>query len=298
MSPDPGRVTVVGPGRVGQSVALALADAGLRVDLRGRGPAGPDRTAGRPGVTYRSGVSDPAPTLVFAVPDDELEGAAREWSGAEPSVGTDPPRPPRPSPGAAPVALHTSGVHRAAVLAPLRSSGYALASWHPLTAVATPGPDAFRGVPFGVAGDPGGRARAELLAERVGGRVLPVAEGEHARYHAAAVFASNHLLACLRIGADELAAATEGEGDEADLLPLARAALRNVEERGLTGGLTGPVARGDAGTVARHLEALSPGRRAVYRGLARELLRIVEDRPADSGTDALRRVLSRPDGAG
>jgi predicted short-subunit dehydrogenase-like oxidoreductase (DUF2520 family) len=196
------------------------------------------------------------------------------------------------------VALHSSGVHSRDVLAPLAEAGCRTGSWHPLTAVAAPRADAFRGITVGISGDPAAVDRGERLARRVGGRALAVAEGAHARYHAAAVFASNALVACLRAADGELGEATGGRGGVEDLLPLARAALRNVEERGLEEGLTGPVARGDAGTVVRHLDVLAPDRRALYRGLARELLRIVEERDAAPAPEALRRLLLPGAGSG
>lgn len=294
MSPDPSGggdprpVTVVGPGRLGQSLALALASAGLPVELRGRSGRAPDAVSGSAGIRYRTGVSSsPSPTLVFAVPDDALAAAARSWAGAADGGAPDPDAPAGPGP----VALHTSGVHPADALSPLRGAGYRAGLWHPLTAVAAPARDAFRGVPFGLQGDPPAVERGRELAARVGGRGLSVAPGEHARYHAAAVFASNHLAACLGLAAEELARATDGEGGLSDLVPLARAALRQVAERGLPGGVTGPVARGDAGTVSRHLEALPPHRRELYRGLARELLGVVEDRVPPGRAEALRRAL-------
>lgn len=289
------RVTVVGPGRVGGSLAAALAGAGEAVELRGRPGAPPPALEAAPGVIGAAGPPAPgepvAPTLVLAVPDDELEATASAWAaaldGGEDAGGSAAGDPDVP----APVALHTSGAHGPEALAPLRAAGRAVGGWHPLTAVAAVDPGAFRGRAAGVSGDPGAVERARALSEAVGARPIPVDDGAHARYHAAAVLASNGLVACLAAAREELAGATGGRGDLEDLLPLARAALEHVEALGLDGGLTGPVDRGDAGTVRRDLEALGPERAGLYRRLARELLDLAGDRLPPGRRRALRELL-------
>lgn len=315
-------VLVVGPGRVGLSLALELAGGGERaVLLAGRSDDAPSDLPesgriryvlpgeavpaiagpGRGGARDGSGIA--AFRVIFAVPDDELAEAAEEWAGRLERQGL--PAPPAESPPRAPpqppaVALHTSGVHPPGILAPLaRRCGMAVASWHPLAVVFRPAPGALRGVGFVGAGDEAALAAAGELTRELGGSLWRLRPGEQARYHAAAVFASNYLAACLAVAADEMARALEPsvvvgpEGHRADpggspekideasralrlLLPLARSALAGIEASGLPGGVTGPLVRGDAGTVTRHLEALAPGRAALYRALGRELLRVVE----------------------
>lgn len=293
MTLDP-RVTVVGPGRVGGSLAAALAGAGEAVELRSRSGAPAPALEAAPEVVGATGLPSPgeaaAPTLVLAVPDDELEATASAWAAALEGTAADGSAPADPD-APAPVALHTSGVHGPEVLAPLRAAGWAVGGWHPLTAVAAVDPDAFRGRAAGVSGDPAAVERGRTLSEAVGARPIPVDDGAHARYHAAAVLASNGLVACLAAAREELAAATGGRGDLEDLLPLARAALDHVEALGLDGGLTGPVDRGDAGTVRRDLEALGPERAGLYRRLARELLDLAGDRLPPDRRRALRELL-------
>lgn len=264
-------VLVVGPGRLGSSVAGALGD---RDD-------GPVTLVGRHADPSDDLLSRPGLTLLFTVSDDALEGAARDWSRRfetlEPVRGR--------------VALHSSGVDGPEVLDPLGERGFSIGCWHPLVAIPSPDPAALRGVACGIRGDEEAVERARALCERVGAEPLRLHDVEGVRYHAGAVFASNYLVACLAVAVDELDAATDGEARLGHLLPLVRAALSGVSEHGLAGGLTGPVRRGDAGTVRRHLHALGPERAELYRGLARELLALVETDLSEAERTAVRAAL-------
>jgi predicted short-subunit dehydrogenase-like oxidoreductase (DUF2520 family) len=118
-----------------------------------------------------------------------------------------------------------------------------------------------------VDGDPA----AERLALSLGMRPFRVAAGHRAQYHAAATIASNHLVALL----GQAVRVAEGAGVPPEaLLPLVRASVDNVDALGARDALTGPVARGDVDTVARHLATLPAHERAAYRALAREAMRL------------------------
>jgi predicted short-subunit dehydrogenase-like oxidoreductase (DUF2520 family) len=158
---------------------------------------------------------------------------------------------------------------------------------HPLRAIAD-GRTAMRtlkGTIFGVEGDEAGRAYAHILVGALGGKALAL-DGQHMpAYHAACAFASNYVVAVLDAAVAALGRAGLGEQDAlAALIPLAQGALANVAERGLAGGLTGPIRRGDELTVARHLEALSGDRElvALYEALARRTVDVASRIPADA----------------
>jgi predicted short-subunit dehydrogenase-like oxidoreductase (DUF2520 family) len=113
------------------------------------------------------------------------------------------------------------------------------------------------------------RPAAEALVIEMGGEPVFIAEEDRALYHAAIAFAANHLITLVTSAADLLSSA--GVADPARLLgPLLTASLDNALRFG-DAGLTGPVARGDAGTVAAHVAALdgSWAARAAYVALAR-----------------------------
>ena len=144
------------------------------------------------------------------------------------------------------------------------------AALHPLVAL----PDAAVGARrllaggwFAVAGDPIVR---QVVAD-LGGRAFEVADADRSAYHAAAVVASNHLVALL--GQAERIAAAAGVPFEA-FMDLVRATVANVDELGPAAALTGPAARGDTETVRRHLESIGPDERAAYEALAREARRL------------------------
>ncbi|MFQ5689953.1 MAG: Rossmann-like and DUF2520 domain-containing protein [Gemmatimonadota bacterium] len=303
-------LVVVGPGRVGLSLAADLAETGRfhEILVLGRRSVAPAFLAGRPGIAYRSleasperragvrpGVQLPAPEpeldtapepeldcLIFCVPDDRLSAAAREWCRRR-ERGLVP---------ACRVALHTSGLHPASVLESLRSKRTAVGSWHPLVALAGPREGAFRDATIGLEGEPAALRSGERLAEAVGARTIRVDARGKGAYHLAAVFASNHLVACLGVALRELRRSGATNAGLEDLLPLARSALDNLVGSDLATAATGPVARGDVGTVERHLESLDPADRDVYRGLALELLRLAKARLTPDSRAAMERLLA------
>lgn len=270
-----GRLAILGPGRIGRSLALDLEAAGLfrSVDLLGRDDA----------LTDGRRVPDP---LLFCVPDDALAGVAARAAATLKAAGAPPGR-----------ALHTSGLHPAEILAPLREEGWSVGSWHPLRAIAAPRAEAFRGAAVGLEGDPEAVALGERLARAVGARPLRVRPDRKDRYHAGAVFGANFVAACLAVALREVRAACEDDARLEDLLPLARSALEGLAAAGLPAGLTGPVARGDAGTVARHLAALDAPTRSLYRALAAELLRAARAELEPAAAERLARLLEPAEAA-
>jgi predicted short-subunit dehydrogenase-like oxidoreductase (DUF2520 family) len=226
----PRHVRIVGPGRAGTSLALALTNAGWDVaPMIGRGDD-------------PSGAARNVDLLVLATPDDRIRSVAR---AVEPDPTT--------------VVAHLAGSRGLEVLAPHPRR----AAVHPLVALPTPELGARRlvGGWFAVAGDPLAR---EVVAA-LGGRAFTVEDRDRAAYHAAAVIASNHLVALM--GQAERLAAEVGVPSEA-YLDLATATLANVAELGAAAALTGPAARGDEATIRRHLRALPGDERRAYRGMA------------------------------
>jgi predicted short-subunit dehydrogenase-like oxidoreductase (DUF2520 family) len=215
---------VIGPGRAGRSLASALERVGWVVHpLLGRADDVTD--AGRD-----------VDLLVIATPDGSIADVAA-------AVATRPDT----------VIAHLAGSLGLDVLGrhPCR------AAVHPLVALpgAEVGARRLAGASFAVAGAPAeALATVEQLVRDLGGRSFVVADEDRATYHAAAVIASNHLVALL--GQVDRVAAAAGL-PLAAYLDLVRVTVENVAELGPAGALTGPVARGDEATLDRHRAALA-----------------------------------------
>lgn len=234
----PAALSIVGPGRAGGTIASAATDAGIEVNLLGRS----------------GGVDDlDRACVLLCVPDSEIADVAA-------SIGAGHARPR--------LIGHVSG---ATPLDPLLAAGAAdgCFSLHPLQTL--PGPDAdLTGAPAAIAGSTDeARDTAAGLARALGMVPFEVCEDDRIAYHAAASIASNFLVTLEQSAAD-LLAGIGVENPREVLAPLVRRSLENWIADGAAA-LTGPIARGDEGTVERHREALSrrePGLLPIYDALA------------------------------
>ncbi|MCI2238909.1 DUF2520 domain-containing protein [Paenibacillus sp. TRM 82003] len=264
-------VAVVGAGRVGPVLGAALRAAGHRVT----GIAARTRDAAErveallPGVPWVDPADAFAADLVLlAVPDDALAPLVAELA-------------PRARPGQ--LVAHTCGLHGTAVLEPVTAAGAMPAALHPAMTFTGTSLDLgrLRGAVVAVTVPPLLLPIADALVREWGAVPVPVAEEDRPVYHAALAHGANHLVTLV---AQALDAAREAVGDAAPdvLRPLLAAALDNALGAG-DAALTGPVARGDAGTVAAHLRVLTErageGTAATYAQLAR----VAADRAAAAG---------------
>jgi predicted short-subunit dehydrogenase-like oxidoreductase (DUF2520 family) len=186
-------------------------------------------------------------------------------------------------PGGEAVVAHCAGSLGLEVLAPAPRR----ASVHPLVALpdARRGAAALQGAWFAVAGDD----EVRRVVAALDGHAVAVDDEQRALYHAAAVIASNHLVALM--GQVERLAAAVGLPLEA-FLDLVRGTIDNVAALGAREALTGPVARGDWATVGRHLAALPAAEREAYLALAAAAAQLVDRDPG--ALAALAAAASRP----
>ncbi|HEX3233251.1 MAG TPA: Rossmann-like and DUF2520 domain-containing protein [Gemmatimonadales bacterium] len=265
-------VVIIGAGRMGQGLALALSAAGADVALfsrRSRSLVPP--LALHPGP--RAGQVRAAELVLLATPDDVIPHAAAELAD-EGAVG-------RPQ-----VVLHLSGLLDRRALRSLDATGAALGSFHPLQTIVEPSTAARRlaGCYAGIEGD----ARALAAGTRLAGdlRMHPVvlATDRKAGYHAGAVFAANYTVVLAGI-AEHLAreAGVPPEIAGRLYLPLMRGAVSNLD-LGPVAALTGPIRRGDLGTIRAHLAALPPADRQLYRGLGVAALRLARQAGLDAAS--------------
>jgi predicted short-subunit dehydrogenase-like oxidoreductase (DUF2520 family) len=145
---------------------------------------------------------------------------------------------------------------------------------HPVRSFADPARVAqeFAGTFCGIEGDPAALIRLEPALASIGARALPISSNAKTVYHAASVFASNYLVTLMDAALRAYAAAGVPEALARELAaPLATETLANVLRLGPEQALTGPIARGDAATVARQqaaLDAWDAPTGATYRALA------------------------------
>jgi predicted short-subunit dehydrogenase-like oxidoreductase (DUF2520 family) len=152
---------------------------------------------------------------------------------------------------------HTSGRHGVGVLAPVRAAGAIPLAIHPAMTFTGMSLDLGRILDcrFGVTADPAMLPIAQALVVEMGAEPVVIAEGDRVAYHAALAHGSNHLVTLVAQAAEILGRIGVDEPDHL-LGPLLRASLDNALAAG-EAALTGPVARGDVGTVAAHAEALA-----------------------------------------
>jgi predicted short-subunit dehydrogenase-like oxidoreductase (DUF2520 family) len=255
---------------MGLALGAALVHAGAvdRLIFYGRSLEPPPHPIFEPGTLsaeYRIG-PHPVPAgisiVILAVPDAALAEVAFDLAQAG--------APPR---GCA--VFHLSGALSTEVLAPLHAVGYTVGSLHPLQAVADPwlSGDRLVGAAFAIAGEPAAVAAARRLVDSLSGRALLVPPQRRPVYHAAAVVASNYLLALVSFAVRLMAQAGVSEEEAVPaLLPLIRGTLDNLEKLGVPAALTGPIPRGDVDTVRLHLARLSDEDRLLYCALGREML--------------------------
>lgn len=271
---EPPIVGIVGGGSVGPALGAALVRAGWPV--RAIASRDPGRRArfqalvpGARAFAEATALIDEVELVILAVPDDALAGLAgtlRLYSGQ--------------------AMVHTSGALGADVLEPARAAGTQVGSFHPLVAFADPelSVAALAGSTIAIEGDDQLASLLADMAEAIGGTAVRLAPGTKSAYHAAAVLAAGGFIALLDAIAELGAVAGLDEQGSLDIYGrLAEQALANARTLGLVRALTGPVVRGDVGTLTSHLATLraeAPGALALYVAAAGREIDLAERRGA------------------
>lgn len=283
------RFSVIGAGRLGTSLGRALARSGWELAaIADRDPAAARESAriiGRGAATADVvGAARRAPVVFITVPDDAVEAVARRLARARPDWSGR-------------TVFHASGLLPSSVLAPLRARGARVASLHPVQSFPAKagGARLFPGIFWGTEGDPEAVRLGKGIVRSLGGRTFAVRADRKPLYHAACSLAANSFVALEAAAAALLAETGAGQrAAAAVLMPLVQGTLQGVKKFGLGKALTGPVARGDVGTVRRHLEALAsrPLHDEIYRALGLAAVRLLEQGKAPPRRlKALRRLL-------
>lgn len=267
MPPKP-TIAIIGPGRLGSTLALALSRAGYKIsEIIHSGRPSTAKKANQLARSCRAHVAGSndakldANVIWFCVPDRFIRAAARQFAWAIDWHGK--------------IALHVSGALTSDELDVLRKRGAAVASAHPLMTFVARSRPALAGVPFGIEGDGRAVRIARRLVRALGAQAVPVDKKKKAAYHAWGAFTSPLLIALLVTG-EEVAGKAGIAAAEARrrALPILRQTLTNYASLGPVDAFSGPIIRGDTATLRRHLKSVEglPRAKAVYLALARAAL--------------------------
>lgn len=262
-------IAIAGPGSLGNALAISLHAAGYQIceifsppakDSQQRAHALSRKVRARAAVIGKE--PSRADILWLCVPDREIRNCAEllarvgGWSKQ--------------------VVLHSSGALTSDELGALRERGASVASAHPLMTFVPGEIPSLAGVPFAIEGDRRATAVARQVARDLGGEPFQIRKADKAAYHAWGAFASP-LLTALLVTAEQVAAAARirSNSSRSMMLPILHQTLANYAKHGPAKGFSGPLIRGDAVTVVKHLRVLRriPLARDVYLALARSAVR-------------------------
>lgn len=273
------RISIIGAGRVGQTIGRLAHQSGYEIaDVVSRS----ERTAraavrfigaGKPRLSARARLSA-ADLILIATPDDRIDKASELVLNNASSFDRA-------------IALHTSGALASDALARLSERGLSAGSCHPLQTFESPA-RALEIIPnsyFCIEGEPRAVRAARQLVRRMGARYFEIPTRMKSLYHAAAVMASGGVVALASISLEMLNRCGLSDAQSIKvLMPLIEGTVSNVRAVGPRHAITGPVPRGDAGTIKRNMKAIAELDEQwleLYRQLALRSLTLADKRNID-----------------
>jgi len=241
------RIGIIGAGTVGTALAVRLQQKGYRIEaISSRSYTSALRLAQavNSGTIYNSaqGVAENADFIFITTPDDAIPRVASDtrWHKGQ-------------------YVVHCSGADSLDVLEPARIVGAEVGSFHPLQTYAgiQKAIDNLPGSTFALEAEGGLLEVLKQMAVDLEGRWIKLGAGDKAAYHTAAVMTSNYTVTLVKLATDLWASfGIPREQAIQALLPLLKGTISNIENLGIPNALTGPIARGDIGTVQIHLNTL------------------------------------------
>lgn len=258
----------IGAGTVGTALAVRLKGKGYQVvAVSSHTKASAQRLAEAvPGCRIfddGQGVADNAPLVFVTTPDDVIARVVRElhWHPGQSVV-------------------HCSGAASTDILEPARGFEAHVGAFHPLQTFASVS-HAIENIPgstFAIEAEEPLLTTLKEMASALEGQWVRLGAGDKVLYHAAAVIACNYFVTLVKLATDlwQAFGVSSQQATQA-LLPLLRGTLNNIDNVGLPHCLTGPIARGDLGTIKSHLaafESAAPLLRSTYRELGLQTIPI------------------------
>lgn len=261
------KVGFIGAGTVGTALARLLNERGYPVAaVSSRNPDSARSLAEAIGgchIKDNQGVADIAELVFIVTPDDVIASVASQvnWHSGQSVV-------------------HCSGADSTDILEPARKSGARVGAFHPLQTLAT-AKEAIENIPgstFAVEAEEPLLSTLKDMANALGGHWIELKASDKVLYHAGAVIACNYLVTLVKLATDlwQTFSVPPDKATQA-LIPLLHGTLTNIETIGIPGCLTGPIARGDIGTIKKHLDALNkvaPTLVSTYKELGRQTIPI------------------------
>ncbi len=244
------KISVLGAGRVGVSLGWLLAHQKLPfAGIYSRSTSSSEKAIKfiKKGQVFRKLklLIESSHIILIAVNDEEIKNVVRDILKVCPCGGK--------------IFIHTSGLLPSSVLSPLSSHGAHIASMHPLLTIPSPkiGIKSIKGSYFALEGKKKALFEAEELVKLIGGKSFVIAENMKSRYHLAACFLSNYIVALSDLALDLLTDKCFTKNEWLTLFsPLMEATARSLAREGIPNALTGPIARGDLSTIRKHMDLL------------------------------------------
>jgi predicted short-subunit dehydrogenase-like oxidoreductase (DUF2520 family) len=264
------RLGFIGAGALATMLAVAFGKRGFSVSaVSSRGYESARKLASRldgcRAASDNQQVADNADLVFIATPDDVIHIVASQvcWRKGQ-------------------MIVHCSGADSVDILNAAKAAGCQTGVFHPLQTFAAGLEDNLKGITCAIEAEEPLLTQLKDMAQMLGGHSIELKSKDRVIYHAAAVFACNYLVTLTNIAAG-LWEDIDLPRDKAirALLPLMRGTLNNIEAIGITQSLTGPIARGDAGTISKHLTALdkiAPDIADLYRELGFNTIPIAIDK--------------------
>ncbi|MCJ7768951.1 MAG: DUF2520 domain-containing protein [Dehalococcoidales bacterium] len=278
----------IGAGTVATALAVALSHKGYPVvAVSSRSQQSTDKLAHLIDDCYpcdsNQEVADKAELVFITTPDDVIASVVTEikWRPGQSVV-------------------HCSGADSADILAPAREAGASVGAFHPLQTFAGLRQENLPGITYALEAEEPLLTTLKEMASALGGRWIVLKAEDKILYHTAAVFACNYLITLVKIATDmwQHFGIPPQQATQA-LLPLLRGTINNIDATGIPRCLTGPIARGDSGTIKKHMDVLqkaAPELIATYRELGLKTIPIALSKVKinDKQADELEAILCQP----
>ncbi|WP_236886637.1 Rossmann-like and DUF2520 domain-containing protein [Dehalococcoides mccartyi] len=278
----------IGAGRVGSTLALGLSQRGYLISgiaSRTPGPAEKlcQKLCAAKFCLQSQEVADTTDIVFITTPDDAIAEVCR-------STGWHPGK----------YVIHCSGAYSADLLQSAKDFGAYTGVLHPLQSFnlqADPVKN-LEGITYALEGDDQTLSVLKDMVKALGGKWIVLKPADKPSYHLAAVMASNYLVTLMKMAAQlwQTFGVPEDRAIKA-LMPLVRGTLSNIEKAGVTDALSGPIDRGDYGTVLKHMANLAntaPELLPVYKELGRQTVKIALDKenPNLAGIEKVSAILA------